>query len=57
MRHTSHKPPSAADESGQTMAEYGVLITLIAITMAVVIPTLGTAIGNLLHGVIQAFGG
>jgi len=57
MRHTSHKPPSAADESGQTMAEYGVLITAIALALALVIPTLGTAIGNLFRDVIQAFGG
>jgi Flp pilus assembly pilin Flp len=57
MRHTFHKPPLATDEQGQTMAEYGVLITAIAVAVALVIPTLGTAIGNLLRGVVQAFGG
>jgi Flp pilus assembly pilin Flp len=58
MRRTFHNLSSAAtDEHGQTMAEYGVLITGIAIVVALALPTLGTAIGNLYRGVVQAFGG
>jgi Flp pilus assembly pilin Flp len=57
MRHTFRNLSSAADETGQTMAEYGVLITGIAIVVALAVPTLGGAIGNLYRGVVQAFGG
>lgn len=57
MKHTFDKPSSAAAESGQTMAEYGVLITAIAAAVVLVMPTLATSIANLLGGVIQAFGG
>jgi Flp pilus assembly pilin Flp len=57
MKHTFHKPPSPADEQGQTMAEYGVLITAIAAVVVLVMPALATSIANLLRGVIQAFGG
>jgi Flp pilus assembly pilin Flp len=57
MRHTFRNPSSAAQETGQTMAEYGVLITGIAIFVAVAIPTLGGAIGNLYRAVVGAFGG
>lgn len=57
MRHTRRNLSSAADETGQTMAEYGVLITGIAIVVALAIPTFGAAIGNLYHGVAAAFGG
>jgi Flp pilus assembly pilin Flp len=57
MKHTFQKLSSATDETGQTMAEYGVLITGIALVVALAVPTLGAAIENLFHGVIQAFGG
>jgi Flp pilus assembly pilin Flp len=57
MRHTFRNLSSAADETGQTMAEYGVLITGIAIVVALTVPTLGGAIGNLFRGVVQAFAG
>ena len=57
MKHTFQHLSSAADEAGQTMAEYGVLITGIALVVALAVPTLGTAIGNLYRGVIGAFGG
>jgi len=57
MKHTREKLSSAADETGQTMAEYGVLITGIAIVVALTIPTLGAAIGNLYSAVTGAFGG
>jgi Flp pilus assembly pilin Flp len=39
------------------MAEYGVLITGIALVVALAVPTLGAAIGNIYRGVIGAFGG
>jgi Flp pilus assembly pilin Flp len=57
MKHTRRNLVLAADETGQTMAEYGVLITAIAIVVAVAIPTLGTAVGNLYRAVAGAFGG
>jgi Flp pilus assembly pilin Flp len=57
MKHTFRNLSSAADETGQTMAEYGVLITGIALVVALAIPTLGAAIGNLYRGVVGAFGG
>jgi len=57
MKHTRVKLSSAADETGQTMAEYGDLITGIAIVVALTIPTLGAAIGNLYRAVTGAFGG
>ncbi len=57
MKHTRQKLSSAADETGQTMAEYGVLITGIALVVALAVPTLGAAIGSLYRGVVGAFGG
>jgi Flp pilus assembly pilin Flp len=57
MKHTHRNLSSAADETGQTMAEYGVLITGIALVVALAVPTLGAAIGNLYRGIIGAFGG
>ena len=57
MKLTRRNLSSAADETGQTMAEYGVLITGIAIVVALAIPTFGAAIGNLYRGVVGAFGG
>jgi Flp pilus assembly pilin Flp len=57
MKNTIRNLASAADETGQTMAEYGVLITGIAIVVALAIPTFGAAVGDLFRGVVQAFGG
>jgi Flp pilus assembly pilin Flp len=57
MKHTLRNLSSAADETGQTMAEYGVLITGIAIVVALAVPTFGGAIGSLYRGVAGAFGG
>jgi Flp pilus assembly pilin Flp len=57
MKNTFQKLSSATDETGQTMAEYGVLITGIALVVALAIPTLGGAIGNLYRAVVGAFGG
>ena len=57
MKHTRRKLSAAADETGQTMAEYGVLIAGIALVVALAVPTLGAAINNLYHGIVGAFGG
>ncbi len=57
MKHIFQHSTSAADEAGQTMAEYGVLISGIALVVVLAIPTLGTAIGNLYRSVVGAFGG
>jgi Flp pilus assembly pilin Flp len=57
MKNTFRKLSLATEETGQTMAEYGVLISGIALVVALAVPTLGAAIGNLYRGVIGAFGG
>ena len=57
MKHTFRNLASAADETGQTMAEYGVLVAGIALVVVLALPTFGTAIGNLFRGVVSAFGG
>jgi Flp pilus assembly pilin Flp len=57
MKNTFRKLSPATEETGQTMAEYGVLITGIALVVALAVPTLGAAIGNIYRGVIGTFGG
>jgi Flp pilus assembly pilin Flp len=57
MKHTFRNLSSAADETGQTMAEYGVLVAGIALVVALAIPTFGAAIGNLFSAVVSAFPG
>ena len=41
-------------EDGQAMAEYGLILALIAVVVAVVMLTLGTQITNTVQGVINA---
>jgi Flp pilus assembly pilin Flp len=57
MKYTFRHLSSAADESGQTMAEYGLLVAGIALVVALVVPIFGAAVGGLFRGVISAFGG
>ena len=57
MKHTFRNLSSAADETGQTMAEYGVLVAGIALVVVLALPIFGTAVGGLFRGVISAFGG
>jgi Flp pilus assembly pilin Flp len=44
------------DQEGQTMAEYSVLVGLLVLTVALAVPTLGSAIGNLYSVVVRPFG-
>jgi Flp pilus assembly pilin Flp len=44
---------SPADESGQTMAEYAVVLGVITIAVVVTLGLLSTAIQNLLNNVIS----
>jgi Flp pilus assembly pilin Flp len=57
MKYTFRHLSSAADDSGQTMAEYGILIAGIALVVALAVPIFGAAVGGLFRGVISAFGG
>ena len=57
MKNTFRNLPSAADETGQTMAEYGVLVAGIALVVVLTLPIFGGAIGNLFSAVVSAFPG
>jgi Flp pilus assembly pilin Flp len=48
--------PSAA-ERGQTMAEYAILVSGIAIVVAVALPLVGSAVAGLFSSAVAAFGG
>jgi Flp pilus assembly pilin Flp len=56
-----HIPPThfrtAADEQGQTLAEYGLLLALIAIVIAFVLPTVEGPLHNVFTAAAAAFGG
>jgi Flp pilus assembly pilin Flp len=49
--------PQLHDESGQTLAEYSVLVAFVAIVVAVVLPAFGVGVAGLFDGVRQALGG
>jgi pilus assembly protein Flp/PilA len=44
-------------EDGQAMAEYGIILALIAVVVAVVMVTLGTQIKSTINGVISSLTG
>jgi pilus assembly protein Flp/PilA len=44
-------PRSASDESGQGMAEYGLILALVAVVVIVALTALGGGIGNTLNTV------
>ena len=44
------------DDSGQTMAEYGLLLAIIALVVIVAATILGTNISSVFHKTCQAFG-
>jgi Flp pilus assembly pilin Flp len=52
MFHTA-----STDESGQTMAEYSVVVAVIAVVVALVLPQLASAIGAFFTAAIRALGG
>jgi Flp pilus assembly pilin Flp len=54
--HTLNDTP-LTDDAGQTMAEYSVLIGFLVLIVALAIPSLGSAIGNLYSGFVQVLGG
>jgi Flp pilus assembly pilin Flp len=56
-----HTPPThirtAANERGQTMAEYGLLLALVAIVVALVLPAVAGPLQNVFRAAAAAFGG
>jgi Flp pilus assembly pilin Flp len=50
-------PTQSNSQRGQTVAEYAILISGIAIVVAVMIPLLGSAVLGLFSSVASAFGG
>lgn len=58
MSHTRRLPQNpAADELGQTITEYAFLVSLIAIVIAVGIPTVAAPIRAFFDSAAAAFGG
>jgi len=51
---TSRRHISAHDDSGQTIAEYSVLIAGIALVVFFVLPYVGSAVTGLYTGVVNA---
>lgn len=47
----------AADERGQTLAEYGLLLALLAIVIALVLPAVEGPLQNVFTAAAAAFGG
>jgi Flp pilus assembly pilin Flp len=47
----------ARDDSGQTMAEYSLVVGLIAVVVAVALPFVGSAVAQLYAGANAFFGG
>jgi pilus assembly protein Flp/PilA len=45
------------EEEGQGLVEYGLLLILVAVALAVVLSMLGTTIANLFSQVTEAFNG
>ncbi len=54
-RHFAQIDP--ADEQGQTMTEYSLLVALIAVTVAVAVPAVGSAVSGLIGQASAFFGG
>ena len=52
-RHLHH----LSDEHGQTMAEYSVLVAVIALAVMLVAPQLGTELRSYLSAAVSAIGG
>jgi Flp pilus assembly pilin Flp len=52
-RRTTH----FSDEHGQALAEYALLVSLIALTVAVVLPLFGTSVSGLFSSFTAAMGG
>lgn len=45
------------EEEGQGLVEYGLILILVAVALAIVLGTLGTAISDLFSRVAEAFNG
>lgn len=57
-----HTPPPysrirTSDDSGQTMTEYALLVSLIAIVVAVAVPLLTSPLESIFSALAGAFGG
>jgi Flp pilus assembly pilin Flp len=57
MEHTRRRNSFAADERGQTLSEYSVLIGLIALVVIAAIPALAGAIQEFFTSAVQVVGG
>jgi Flp pilus assembly pilin Flp len=56
MPHTESRRLNLTSETGQTLAEYSLLISLVAIVVAVVIPGVTAGIIGFFNDVAAAFG-
>lgn len=50
QRHTSHLPPRVG-ESGQTLAEYATVLSVITLAILLTIIAIGDAAGGIIQGV------
>ena len=57
MPHTHSRRTHLSNESGQTMAEYSLLIALIAVAVAVLLPGIATGLIGFLSNAAAAFKG
>jgi Flp pilus assembly pilin Flp len=55
MHRLTHLRISLSDERAQSLAEYSLLVALIAIVVAVVLPTLGSQIASMFSQFAAAF--
>jgi Flp pilus assembly pilin Flp len=57
MLTSNRRQLRARDDSGQTMAEYSLVVGLIAVVVAVALPFVGSAVAQLYAGANAFFGG
>ena len=56
MTLTTRRPPYLADERGQTMTEYSLLVALIAIGLVALVPSVASGLLGFFTNVGDAFG-
>jgi pilus assembly protein Flp/PilA len=49
--------PDGADEGGQTMVEYGVIVALIAVVVMIAVQTLGTGVAGIFTRIVGRLAG
>jgi len=57
MTPNSRRTIDLADDSGQSLTEYSLLITLIAVAAAVAIPGIASAVSGIFSSAASVFGG